>query len=120
MHIITSAPQIAGLSPVNQLRLVAAAEEVAPVPVPPVKSLCVGAQQPFHSCCKVELRRLDHQMKMLAHQAISMHLPSSLRTGRLLETLEEVNRDSGAKSRPKNSVKNYMSYKSRGLNYVRG
>jgi hypothetical protein len=75
-----SAPQIARLSTVNQLRFVAAAEEMSPVPMPPVKSLRVRAQQPFHPCGQIRLRRLKEQMKMIAHQAIGTHLPSGLLT----------------------------------------
>jgi hypothetical protein len=78
MHVITSGAQITRLSPVNQLRFIAATEEVPPVPMPAIKSLRVGAQQPFHPCSQIRLRRLQDKMKVIAHQAVGMHLPSGL------------------------------------------
>jgi hypothetical protein len=48
--------------------------------MPPVKALRVGAQQPFPSRCQIRLWRLQKQMKMIAHQAMGMHLPACLLT----------------------------------------
>ncbi len=81
MHVITSAPQIARFSPIDQLCFVAAAKEMPPVPMPPVKSLRVGAQQPFHPSSQIWLRRLQNQMKMIAHQTVGIHLPPALLAG---------------------------------------
>ena len=78
MHVITSGAQITRLSPVNHLRFIAATKDVSPVPTPAIKSLRVGAQQPFHSKSQIWLRRFQDKMKMIAYQAISMHLPSGL------------------------------------------
>ena len=41
----------------------------------------VGTEQPAHSFHQVGLRGLDHQMKVVVHEAISMHLPTALLTG---------------------------------------
>src|SRR6266480_7535975 len=81
MHVITSAPQIARFSPIDQLCFVAPTKEMPPVPMPPVKSLRVGAQQPFHPSSQIWLRRLQNQMKMIAHQTVGIHLPPALLAG---------------------------------------
>jgi hypothetical protein len=46
--------------------------------VPAVEAAGVGAQQPLHPDHQVGLRCLYHQMKVIAHQAIGVHLPASL------------------------------------------
>ena len=47
----------------------------------PVEPAGVSAQKPFHSCDQIGLRRLNHQMKMIGHQTIRMHLPARLEAG---------------------------------------
>ena len=49
-------------------------------PVPPVESAAVSAEKPIHPGHQVRLRSLHHQMKMVPHQAIRMHLPTGLGT----------------------------------------
>ena len=46
--------------------------------VPYVEPLGVNSRQPLHSCDQVGLRGLDHKVKMIAPQAIRVHLPISL------------------------------------------
>ena len=46
--------------------------------VTPVEATGVSAQQPFHPCNQVGLRRLDHHMKMIRHEDIGVNLPSRL------------------------------------------
>ena len=46
--------------------------------MPPVKPTGVSAQKPFHPGDQIALRRLHHPMKMIAHQAIGLHLPIRL------------------------------------------
>jgi len=41
-----------------------------------IESLRIDLQQPFHPENKVGLRCLNDQMKMIAHQAVGMHLPN--------------------------------------------
>jgi hypothetical protein len=48
MHVITSGAQITRLSPVNQLRFIAATEDVSPVPMPTIKSLRGMADRVSH------------------------------------------------------------------------
>jgi hypothetical protein len=41
----------------------------------------VSPQKPFHPRHQIGLRRLDHQMKMIVHQAIRVNLPTGLDAG---------------------------------------
>src|SRR5213593_1331032 len=47
----------------------------------PVEPTGIGAQKPFHPSHQIGLRRFDHQMKMIAHQTVGMHLPIGLGAG---------------------------------------
>jgi hypothetical protein len=47
--------------------------------VPAVETGSVGAQEPFHSGDEVDLRGFKHQMKVIAHQAAAVNLPSGPR-----------------------------------------
>src|SRR5712671_7139278 len=38
----------------------------------------VGPQKPFHASDEIDERSFDHEVKMIAHQTIGMHLPASL------------------------------------------
>jgi hypothetical protein len=49
--------------------------------VPAVKTHRVCAQQPFHPLNQICSRRLHHQMKMIAHQTVGVHLPAALLAG---------------------------------------
>jgi hypothetical protein len=43
------------------------------------ESLCLRkAQKPFHPSDRIRPRRLDHQMKMIRHEDISVNLPAGL------------------------------------------
>jgi hypothetical protein len=53
---------------------------VAKIRVPAVDTHGVGGEQPFHAGDQVALRRLDHQMKVIVHEAPGMHLPGGLLT----------------------------------------
>ena len=56
--------------------------------MPDIESLGVHTQQPLHSRNQVGLRRFDHHVEVIAHQAIRMHLPIRLFT-RLLQSAEK-------------------------------
>lgn len=56
--------------------------------VPPVEPGGVNTQKPFHSPDQIGLRRFDHQMKMIGHQTIRMHLPARF-DARFTERAEE-------------------------------
>ena len=49
--------------------------------VPDVEPLGVNAQEPLHACHQVGFGRLHHQVKVVAHQAIGMHLPAGFLAG---------------------------------------
>lgn len=57
-------------------------------PVSSIKTHRISSEQPFHTRDKVRPRSLDDEMKMIAHQAIGMHLPASLRAS-LAERFQE-------------------------------
>jgi hypothetical protein len=46
--------------------------------VPDIEPLGVNSQKPFHPRHKIGLGRLNYQVKMIAHQAIRVHLPLRL------------------------------------------
>src|SRR2546423_8296247 len=43
-----------------------------------VETGSVGPQKPFHASDEIGKRRFDHEVKMIAHQAIGVHLPAGL------------------------------------------
>jgi len=49
--------------------------------VPPVEPAGVSAQKPLHPAHQRRLRRFHHQMKMIGHQTIRMHLPAAALAG---------------------------------------
>lgn len=57
--------------------------------MPPVKSRRVGARQPFHAGDQIGLRRFDHEMKMVRHQAPCVNLPAGFFAG-LAESLNKT------------------------------
>src|SRR5881409_3977491 len=57
---------------------VTTAEQMAKELVAPVKTGSIRAQKPFHAGHQVGLWSFEHQMKMIGHQAISMHFPIGL------------------------------------------
>ena len=77
MHLLADGSKIPAARAINDQRLVAAAEEVAKELVPPLEASSIGAEKPFHPSHQRRLRRLDQQMKMVGHQTIRMHLPST-------------------------------------------
>ncbi len=81
MHVIAHRFQVARTAAIHQQRLIAAAEQVPELLVPPIEAAGVGPQQPFHARDQRGLRGLDDQMNMIGHQAIGMHLPKRLLAG---------------------------------------
>src|SRR5438270_13155439 len=55
-----------------------------------IELLSVGTQKPLHACAQVRTGRLYHQMKMIAHQTISMNLPSGSSAGPRQELKEKL------------------------------
>src|SRR6476660_8271552 len=58
--------------------------------LPVLASDQVNAQEPFHSGNEIGLRGLDHEMKMVAHQAPGMDLPFGLGAGFAKGAQEEL------------------------------
>src|SRR5215218_3506838 len=48
--------------------------------VPAIEPARVSAQEPFHPCDQIGLRRLHHEVEVVGHQAIGMNLPTRLGT----------------------------------------
>ncbi len=46
--------------------------------MPPVESRRVSTQKPFHAGDRIALRRLDHQVKIIGHEDVSIDLPVGL------------------------------------------
>ena len=82
MHVITHRLEITLAVPLHDQRLIPPAKQVPKFFVPPIIAAGVGPQQPLHPGHQVGLGRLQHQVKVVAHQAIRVHLPAGLLTGR--------------------------------------
>jgi len=57
--------------------------------VPMVEPNGIGALQPSHPAHQVGVGRFQHQMLVVAHQAIGMHLPTRL-LARFSQRLDEI------------------------------
>src|SRR5438094_1656835 len=73
----------------DQLRPVAAAENVVDASVPLVEGSSVAAVQVAHALVEVGLRRLDEEVVVVAHQAADLHLPAVA----ALDAAEDVEED---------------------------
>src|SRR5262245_12897318 len=89
MDIVADGFQVTGAATVYNQALVTAAEQMPKEFVTPVKARRVNPQKPLHSCDQIGPRRFDHQMKMVGHQIIRMHLPSRFEA-RFAERVEEA------------------------------
>jgi hypothetical protein len=76
MHVIAGGPQIAVAAALHQLRFVAATEHVPEELVPVIEPDAVRALPPSHPGHQVRFRRLQHQVIVVGHQAIGMHVPA--------------------------------------------
>src|SRR5438093_4956783 len=87
MHVVARPLQISWRRTVYDQGLVAAAEQMAEQLVAEVEPSRVSAQKPFHARNQVRLGRLEHQVKMIRHEAIGMNLPARL-AARLAQGLD--------------------------------
>src|SRR5437867_10964442 len=78
MHVIAHRSQVTVDAVIHDQGFVATAEQMAKELVATVKTGSIRAQKPFHAGHQVGLWGFEHQMKMIGHQAISMHLPIGL------------------------------------------
>lgn len=81
MHVIADRAQIIRRLLVDEERFVATGKEMPAQGMPPIKAHCVGAEEPLHSAHQVGPRGFDDEMKMVAHQAVGVHLPIGLGAG---------------------------------------
>ena len=89
MHVVASRAQVAVAAALHQLRLVPPAEHMAEEFVPVVEPDGVGALQPGHAGHQIGIGRFQHQMIMIAHQAIGVNLPVRF-LARFGQRLEEI------------------------------
>src|ERR1700674_1249087 len=66
---------------IDQHGLVATSEEMSAQPMSRMEAHRVGAEQPLHPTDQITEWRFHHEMEMIAHQAVGMHLPIAFRTG---------------------------------------
>ena len=78
MHILAHRPKITAAAPIDHQRLVTSAEQMSNRLVPPIEPACVGSQKPLHPGHQICFRRFDHQVEMITHQTIGVHLPVGL------------------------------------------
>ena len=78
MHILANGPQVTCPARIDDQRFVAASEQLAGPPVPPVEPRGISAHEPLHSGHEIGLGCFQHEMVMIAHQTIGMHLPAGL------------------------------------------
>src|SRR5881394_3810747 len=88
MHVIAHRFETAGATAIDNQGLVPAAEKVPEKLVSQIESMRVDTQQPLHSLDQIRQGCLDHQMKVIGHQAKTVHLPGRLLAA-LLQGLKE-------------------------------
>jgi hypothetical protein len=89
MHVIARRFQITIAAALDYQRFVAAAKNVAEKLLAVIQTDRVGAQEPAHALHEIRVGCFQYQVKMVAHQAIRMHLPSRL-LACLRQRFEEV------------------------------
>src|ERR1039457_6989774 len=87
VHLL-QAKEIPVAATIHDQYLIPAAKQVPKFLVPPIEAAGVGAQQPLHPGHQVGLGRFDNQVKVVAHEAIRVHLPTGL-LARLRERLQQ-------------------------------
>ena len=80
MDVIAHRPQIPIPTALHVQGLVTSGEKMSALLMPDVETLGVNSQQPFHPSHQIGFRGFQHQMKMIAPQAIGVNLPVCLAT----------------------------------------
>ncbi len=78
MHIITGGAQVTCPVALDDDGLVTPAKDMAKELLEVIEPNRVAAQKPAHAGDNIRVGRLSHQVKMVAHQAIGMHLETGL------------------------------------------
>ena len=81
MDVITDRFKVTITAAIHNQGFIAAAEHVTDEFVPVIEADGVGALEPRHPGNQVGVGSFQHQMIVIAHQAIGMHLPAGLMTG---------------------------------------
>jgi hypothetical protein len=89
MNVITRGLEIPVAAPIHHHCLISSAKDVPSLLMSAVKPDGIAAQKPMHSIHEIPVGCLYNQVKMVAHQAVSVHLPVALlaRFGQCLEKL---------------------------------
>ena len=88
MHIVADGFEVA-IPAFHQQGFIPAAKDMAKEFVPVVQPDGVGAEQPAQARHQIGVRGFHDQMKVIIHEAISMHLPAGFLT-RLRQGFEKV------------------------------
>jgi hypothetical protein len=89
MDVIANGAQIAGRIAIDEERFVTSAKDVAEEFVAVVEANGVGAEKPAHAFDQVRFRRLRHQVKMISHETVGVHLPAGFLAG-FSQRFEEI------------------------------
>ena len=95
MHVITHRLEIPLAAPIHDQRLIPAAKQVSKFLVPPVIAAGIDPEEPLHPHHQVGLGRFDDHVRVVAHQAIRVCLPTGLLTS-LGQRLEQSQAAPGA------------------------
>ena len=88
MHIVAYRPQVARAAAIHHQGFIATAENMPKSLVPGIESQRIGTQQPTHARHQIPVGRLNHQVKMIAHQTVGMNLKTAL-LARLRQRLDK-------------------------------
>ena len=89
MDIIANSLEVTIAAALDQRGFVSAGEDMSGEFVAAVEAVCIGAQEPAHAIDQIGFGRFNDEVKMVAHEAIGMHLPAGLQAG-FSECLEEI------------------------------
>ncbi len=67
--------QVTPISFIQQQRFVTTGKEMPTQAMPPIEAHGVSAQKPLHPRHQIRPRRFHHQVEMIPHKAIGVHLP---------------------------------------------
>lgn len=81
VDIVARGTEVAVAAALNQLRLVASAEYVTDEFVAVIEPDGIGALEPSHAGNQIGVGGFQHQVIVIAHEAIGMNLPAGLLAG---------------------------------------
>ena len=81
MDVVANGAQVAIAAAIDDQRFVTAAEKMSKIFVAPIEARCVRPEEPLHAGDEIGARCLDHEMKVVAHQTVSVDLPGGFLAG---------------------------------------